>query len=338
MNIGVIGLGFMGATHLRALEKVAGARVAAIASSDEKKLSGDLSGAGGNLGATFDRFDFSNVKKYKRWEELLTDREVEAVDITLPTALHALAVRKSLEAGKHVLVEKPIALDGDTADELIAMARERGKILMAAQVLRFFPMYRQMADLVKGGGLGKIRSATFRRRCAAPGWAPWMKDKASSGGGVFDLLIHDVDFVLHLFGAPEAVSATGRESLAESVDTINAQLHYADVESVTVMGGWHHGAFPFSMEYTVVGDAGTVEYSSLSGGAPVVYRAGAAGEAMQLAEVDGFEEELRYFVDCASRGVEPAMCPPEESALAVRVTRRMSDARQVKGEKVSCRV
>ncbi|MBY0374122.1 MAG: Gfo/Idh/MocA family oxidoreductase, partial [Bryobacteraceae bacterium] len=123
MNIGVIGLGFMGATHLRALGKVSGAKLAAIASSDEKKLAGDLSGAGGNLGATFDTFDFTGVKKYRRWEELLEDPEVAAVDITLPTALHALAVRKSLEAGKHVLVEKPIALDGDTADELIAMAR-----------------------------------------------------------------------------------------------------------------------------------------------------------------------------------------------------------------------
>lgn len=337
MNIGVIGLGFMGATHLRALGKVSGAKLAAIASSDEKKLAGDLSGAGGNLGATFDTFDFTGVKKYRRWEELLEDPEVAAVDITLPTALHALAVRKSLEAGKHVLVEKPIALDGDTADELIAMARERGRILMAAQVLRFFPMYRQMAELVKSGGLGAMRSATFRRRCAAPGWAPWMKDKASSGGGVFDLLIHDVDFALHLFGTPEAVSATGREALAESVDTIQAQLYYPNIDSVTVAGGWHHGAFPFSMEYTMVGETGTIEYSSLSGGPPVVYRAGAEAEPMKLAEVDGFEEELRYFVDCVSRGAAPELCPPEESAMAVRVTRLMSDARQVKGEKVSCR-
>ena len=339
MNIGVLGLGFMGATHIRALQKIPNATLAAIASSDEKKLSGDLSSAGGNLGASFDRFDFSKTKKYRRWEELLTDPAIDAVDITLPTALHALATRRALEAGKHVLVEKPIALDGDTADELIGIAKQQGKILMAAQVLRFFPMYRQMADLVKSGSLGPIRSAMFRRRCAAPGWAPWMKDKASSGGGVFDLLIHDVDFALHLFGAPTAVSATGREELAASVDTINAQLFYPNVDSVTVAGGWHHGAFPFSMEYTIVGEQGTIEYSSLSGGPPVLYRPGdAPAEPLVLAEVDGFEEELRYFVNCVSAGTAPALCPPEESALAVRVTRLMSDARQAKGEKLACRI
>lgn len=337
MRIGVVGLGFMGATHLRALQKVKGAQLAAIASSDEKKLAGDLSSAGGNLGATFTPFDFSAVKKYRRWEELLADPDVDAVDITLPTAFHALATRKAIDAGKHVLVEKPMALDGETADELIAMARDRGRILMAAQVLRFFPMYRQMADLVKSGELGTVRSATFRRRCAAPGWAPWMKDKVSSGGGVFDLLIHDVDFALHLFGAPEAVSATGREELAASIDTINAQLFYRDIESVTIEGGWHHGAFPFSMEYTVVAEKGTIEYSSLSGGPPVLYRPGADAEPMKLAELDGFEEELRYFVKCCASGTMPALCPPEESALAVRVTRLMSEARQVKGEKLACR-
>ena len=327
----------MGATHIRALDGIEGVTLAAISSSDPKKLAGDLSSVGGNLGEGFATLDFSQVDKHPRWETILEDPTIEAVDICLPTHLHAPATEAALRAGKHVLVEKPMALDFETANQMVVLAKEQGKILMAAQVLRFFPMYRQMADLVRSGTLGKVRAATFRRRCSAPPWAAWMQDKSVSGGGVFDLLIHDVDMALHLFGTPAAVSATGREALADHVDTINAQLYYEGLDSVTVAGGWHHGTFPFSMEYTIVADGGTVEYSSASGKDPQVYRPGQ--EAVTLsppAPVDGYREEIRYFVECCATGTEPVYCSPAESAQAVKVTRLMSEARMKNGEK--CRL
>ena len=337
MRLGVLGLGFMGATHIRALDGIEGVTLAAISSSDAKKLGGDLSGVGGNLGAGFDTLDFSDVARHTRWEAILEDPSIDAVDICLPTHLHAPATAAALRAGKHVLVEKPMALDFETAESLVALAKKQGRILMAAQVLRFFPMYRQMVSLVRSGSLGAVRAATFRRRCAAPPWAAWMQDKQTSGGGVFDLLIHDVDMALHLFGVPTAVSATGSEALAEHVDTIDGQLYYENLDSVTIAGGWHHGAFPFSMEYTIVADGGTIDYSSASGSDPWVYRPGADPEALTpTAPVDGYQEEIRYFVECCASGTEPAYCPPGESAAAVKVTRSMSEARAKKGEK--CRI
>ncbi len=333
MRLGVLGLGFMGATHIRALDGIEGVTLAAISSSDPKKLSGDLSSVGGNLGEGFATLDFSQVAKHTRWEAILEDRSIDAVDICLPTHLHAPATEAALRAGKHVLVEKPMALDFATANGLVTLAKQQGKILMAAQVLRFFPMYRQMADLIRSGALGPVRAATFRRRCAAPPWAAWMQDKSVSGGGVFDLLIHDVDMALHLFGAPSAVSATGREALASHVDTIDAQLYYEGLDSVTIAGGWHHGLFPFSMEYTIVADGGTIEYSSASGKDPQVYRPGQDAEPLTPpAPVDGYQEEIRYFVECCAKGIEPVYCSPAESALAVKVTRLMSEARRQKGE------
>ena len=327
----------MGATHIRALDGIEGVTLAAISTSDPKKLAGDLSSVGGNLGEGFAMLDFSQVAKHTRWEAILEDPTIEAVDICLPTHLHAPATAAALRAGKHVLVEKPMALDFETANHLVVLAKQQGKILMAAQVLRFFPMYRQMADLVRSGTLGKVRAATFRRRCSAPPWAAWMQDKSVSGGGVFDLLIHDVDMALHLFGTPAAVSATGREALADHVDTINAQLYYEGLDSVTVAGGWHHGTFPFSMEYTIVADGGTVEYSSASGNDPQVYRPGQEAETLSPpAPVDGYHEEIRYFVECCATGTEPVYCSPVESAQAVKVTRLMSEARMKNGEK--CRL
>ncbi len=333
MRLGVLGLGFMGATHIRALNGIDGVTLAAISSSDQKKLSGDLSSVGGNLGEGFATLDFSNVDKHTRWQDILTDPTIDAVDVCLPTHLHAEATEAALLAGKHVLCEKPLALDFETADRLVKLAEKQGRILMAAQVLRFFPMYRQMADLVRSGSLGPVRAATFRRRCAAPPWAAWMKDKSISGGGVFDLLIHDVDMALYLFGTPQAVSATGREALADYVDTINGQLIYDGLDSVTVAGGWHHGAFPFSMEYTIVADGGTIEYSSANGKDPQVYRPGAEPESLTPpAPIDGYQEEIRYFVECCRNGTAPIDCSPAESAQAVRVTRLMSEARAKKGE------
>ena len=104
MKIAVLGLGFMGSTHLKALKNIPRATLAAIMSGDEKKLSGDLTGIQGNLGGPGESMDFSSVAKYRGVEEVLRDPNVEAVDICLPTDLHAPVAIEALRAGKHVSV------------------------------------------------------------------------------------------------------------------------------------------------------------------------------------------------------------------------------------------
>ena len=113
-------------------------------------------------------------------QSVLRDPEVDAVDICLPTDRHAAVTLDALRAGKHVLVEKPMALDGETADRMIAEAARSHRVLMTAQVLRFFPAYEKTAELVKCGKLGAVRSAIFRRRCAAPAWSKWLADPTLS--------------------------------------------------------------------------------------------------------------------------------------------------------------
>jgi predicted dehydrogenase len=162
------------------------------------------------------------------------------VDICLPTHLHYATALAALRAGKHVLVEKPIALDGRSADELVREGKASNRILMAGQVLRFIPAYRGLAEAVASGQYGAVRSALFRRRCAAPAWSKWLGDADKSGGGVFDLLIHDVDFALMVFGVPDAVSATGYEDLPLGMDAIHATLYYENDFSVVITGGWFH--------------------------------------------------------------------------------------------------
>ncbi|MFN7921271.1 MAG: Gfo/Idh/MocA family oxidoreductase [Bryobacteraceae bacterium] len=336
MRIAVVGLGFMGSTHLSALKHVPAAELAAVVSDDPVKLSGDLSKISGNLGRETEALDFSRVKKYRKLEEALADPDIEAVDLCLPTYLHESATIAALAAGKHVLVEKPMALDAAACDRMLAAAAKSGRLLMCAQVLRFWSDYQPLIEARRTGSLGPVRSAVFRRRCAAPQWGKWLQDPEKGGGGVFDLLIHDVDMCVHLFGVPDAVSATGYEDLAQGIDTIAAQLHYKDAPSVLVTGGWHHpAAYPFSMEYTVVFDDGTLEFSTA--GRPVVlYSEGGVEKAVEKPERDGFQAELEYFIGCAASGRAPALCPPKESADAVRITRLMVEARKHNGDKLPC--
>ncbi len=336
MKIAILGLGFMGSTHIKAWRQIPGAEVVAVSSRDPQRLSGDLSGVQGNLGGPGEKLDFSAIAKYTRPEDAVTDPQVEAVDICLPTDLHEPLALLALRSGKHVLVEKPMALDGAAADRMIAEAERQGRTLMAAQVLRFIPAYSGAAGILASGRLGPVRAAIFRRRCAAPAWSAWLADRAHSGGGVFDLLIHDIDFCLHTFGKPDAVSATGYEDLSRGVDWILAQFWYPAIGAVAISGGWHHpAAYPFSMEFTIVADGGTLEFDSA--GTPLSeYGADGLQHHVDTPETDGYRAELEYFLECASSARKPLACAPEESAAAVRLAHLMLASRALNGEKIPC--
>jgi predicted dehydrogenase len=221
-------------------------------------------------------------------------------------------------------------------EEMIAASTAAGKVLMAAQVLRFFPAYTALKRELDGGGLGPVRTALFRRRCAAPAWSEWLKQSNKSGGGVFDLLIHDVDMACHLFGKPRAVSATGFENLDAGIDTLTARLHYDHIPSVTISGGWHHPkAYPFSMEYTVSADGGTIDYST-DNRPPTLYNAAGEATALALDEADGYAAEIQYFADCVNAGKQPEMCMPRDSTQSVHVALCMNESRAQGGAIVAC--
>jgi predicted dehydrogenase len=301
MRVAVLGLGFMGATHVKAWASVKGAELAGVMSSNPAKLAGDLSSVGGNLGVTFAREDFGAATRFTSLDAVLADASVEAVDICLPTDLHASATLAALRAGKHVLVEKPMALGVSDALAMCAAADQAERVLMAGHVLRFIPAYRTLAGYVRNS---RVNAALFRRQCGKPAW---LADISRSGGAVLDLLIHDIDFCIATWGMPEAVRATGTE------DLIRAQLTYPRVDAV-IEGGWHADpAFPFSMEYEV----GDLRWSSLD---------------PDQDTTDPFVEELQYFADCVNQGNLPDFCPPEQSAQSVALARFILESRDNNGK------
>ncbi len=335
MTLAIVGLGFMGATHLKAASRISGLKLAVV-SRDDKKLQGDLSGVAGNMPGFDAAMDFSQLKTYRSFPEVLLDREIEAVDLCLPTKLHEAFAIEALRAGKHVLVEKPMAIDEAACARMMAAADEAKKTLMVAQVLRFFPAYVGLKNWLDEGRAGEVRTALLRRKCAAPGWGPWLRDKTQSGGGVFDLLIHDIDMALYLFGAPERVSATGHEELERQIDVITAELFYPKF-TATITGGWHHEGYPFSMEYTVVAENGTMDYHVREPKA-TLYQAARGASLVEAGEVDGYQAEIEYFVRCVEAGVEPARCRPADSARSVTLANLLLASREQKGKVLECRI
>jgi predicted dehydrogenase len=302
MRVGVLGRGFMGGTHRKALGEIPGVEIVTACDKDS----------------------------------LIADPNVDAIDICLPTHLHAPVAVEALRSGKNVLVEKPMALQVAPCKRMIAEASQQNRALMVAHVVRFFPAYAALREILTSGRIGSARSAVFRRRCGTPGWGAWLTDPKQSGGGVFDLLIHDMDLCLNLFGKPEKVSATGYDAPADGVDVVTAVLHYGTGFTAVITGGWYHPkSYPFSMEYTVVAEKGTVEYSSL-GRPPALYCSDGEVEALAMPEQDGYKAEIEYFLKCCRSGDRPILCPPEESADAVGLALCILEARRKSGEKIRC--
>lgn len=327
MKVGIIGLGFMGGTHVNAFWAMDNVEIAAVASPNQKALQGDLRRTGGNLGRESGLFDFSSVKKFTDWRELLADPTLDAVDICLPTYLHLEATVLALQAGKHVLVEKPIALNAAQCDAILDAANRSTRVFMVAQVLRFWPEYRALRKLLQTTA-GPVREATFLRRCSLPDWSAWLSDESRSGGAVIDLLVHDIDQALDLFGLPDAVEA---RSLGP-IDTLDATLHYRDGFSVSIQGGWYPAGTAFAMGFRVSGENGGLELKD----GVLAAKTREEWHATPTPPGDGYVAELSYFIECCKNGSPPERCLPVESARAVKLALLLKESRSQGGTKLPC--
>jgi predicted dehydrogenase len=305
VNVGIVGIGFMGVTHFKALAQVKGARVTAIATRDAKKRKGDWRKIKGNFGDSGGVQDLSEIACYAEMEQLLADPRVDLVDVCLPTTLHTSAGLAALRAGKHVLLEKPIALLLKEADLLVAEARKLRRQLMVAQVLRFFPEFRLVKELVEQGKHGRVLAAHLKRIISRPAW--WDPDDLQrTGGPAIDLHIHDADFVQYVFGMPRSVVASGvvgKNGFVEHLDT-----HYqfgAHPLALSAEAGWlSQQGCPFEHGYDVYFEDATLKYNSSWGQPPVLLTKDGRKRFPKLPGKDGFAGELQEAVDAVRLGKE----------------------------------
>lgn len=275
VTIGIAGIGFMGMTHYRAIDKVRGGRVTAICTRSKKKLEGDWRGIRGNFGDPGRLEDLGRIARYDRYDEMLKDTSIDLIDICLPTSEHCDAAIRALRAGKHVLVEKPIALSLRDAERMVREAERAERHLMVAHVLPFFPEYAYLADLIASGQHGALQGAHFKRIISQPDWSSDFSNMARSGGPGVDLHIHDTHFICATCGPPDRVSATGRLVDDQYATYIAATYRFGDRPDLAITctgGAISQKGRPFVHGFEAYFERATVlfEFATVAGKAEVV--------------------------------------------------------------------
>jgi predicted dehydrogenase len=309
VRIGIVGVGFMGMIHYLGAQKLQGGAVTAICSRDPKKLAGDWRAIRGNFGPPGQIMDLSNIKKYGHLDALLADKEIDLVDVCNPTDRHADTAIRALRAGKHVLVEKAIALTAEDADRLLEAARQAGRLLMVAHVLPFVPEFAFAADAIRSGKHGRLLGGHFVRVVSRPDWSAEIGDAAKTGGPAVDLHIHDTHFIGLTCGVPEKVFSSGIEEKGAVQYLTTQYLYPGRDKAVSCSSGavaqngrpFVHGFEIYLERATLILQSGTCPLTVLTADGKVEQPPMAGGGDPTTA----FTEEIQTAVEGVRTGREP---------------------------------
>lgn len=314
LKLGIIGFGHIGRIHAEAALHVPGVELAAIGTGRPEEAR---------------RICGPDVAVCTNYSSILHRSVLDAVVICVPTYLHERFVVEALDQGLPVLCEKPFALDLASAQRMLDAATRSHRCLMIAQVLRFWPSYLRIKQLVSDGAIGPIHAIAGHRLAQYPPWGDWFRDPEKSGGALLDMQVHDTDFVYWLLGPPQEVYAAGLQSSAGSWDQVTSVLRYpnsiATLESTYVMPV----AWPFTCGIRVTGSRGCLEFSFRVGGnveqreqadsSLLLYTDDGTITEPAITKDDMYVAQLRYFVECVVRKESPAQCPPSDTFEVMKI-------------------
>ncbi len=323
VRIGIVGSGFMAATHIKAYQRLEGARIVALCNPSGRNLDGDFSRVTGNIGSSDPvRLDMTGVETYRDFERMLANPSIDLVDICSPTRTHTALTVAALQAGKHVLCEKPIARRAEQARKMAKAARESSSYFMPGMCLRFWPEWAWLKRTIAENRYGKVLAARFRRVAEPPAWgqANYFSGE-HSGGALFDLHVHDTDFVQYCFGRPLSVFSSGYSKFSGAIDHVVTQYTVPGGGMIYAEGGWAMTpGFGFSMAYTVNFERATADYDITRTEAPLrLFEEGQPPRDVRCGSDDGYFLELKSFLDSIRSGKAPSVVTPEDGVVSLEI-------------------
>lgn len=318
LNVGVIGIGMMGNAHLDVYSQLPDVKIFATADRIPERRSGNERTAMNIQSVDSRPLDFSGIKQYAEGLELLQDPNIQLVDICVPTPGHIDLAIAALKAGKHVLVEKPIALSYAEAQRLVAAARETSKFIMCAQCMRYWPEWRWIKETIDAGTFGPVLAAQFRRTSGFPG--KWYANANESGGAILDLHIHDTDYIQYLFGMPKAVRSNGYARDSKGIDHVVTQYLYDNVPLVVAEGAWSMANnYGFNMQFCINFAEATAIYDlGQTPNLKVLTRKNGEFKP-SIPTGTGYFHEIRYLTSCIINNTKPNISPVDQAANSVKI-------------------
>jgi predicted dehydrogenase len=326
LRVGVIGLG-MGKGHIRGYQNHEAASVVAIADLDKEKLQ--------EVGK---QFEIPN--RYTSGDELIEGEDLDVVSIATPNKLHKPLTIKALEAGCHVLCEKPMAMNAEEAEDMVAAARENDRRLMINFSFRFNETSDALKKRIEAGELGEIyygRTLWLRRR-GLPGFGGWFGKKQLSGGGpLIDLGVHRLDLALWMMGYPKPLWVMGstydhigtriakeEKKDFDVEDMAVAMIKFDNGATLELEAAWAcHIKEKELMETRLLGTDGGLLYSNCEEG----YRFkgeifcekdGYHFDSTMHPGTDAFPTAMEYFADCILND-RPHMATGEEGVIVMEL-------------------
>ncbi|MCY3005840.1 MAG: Gfo/Idh/MocA family oxidoreductase [Planctomycetota bacterium] len=210
VNVGLVGIGFMGWIHSLAYGRSQVADLVAFASKDPKKRGGDWRGIQGNFGPPGEQISLEGLEVAETLEALVRLPQIDVIDICLPPHLHVDAACYAMEHGKDVFIEKPVALTLEGCHRIQETSRKTGQLALVAHVLPYMGPFAYATELVSSGKYGPAIGGYFKRVISDPTWIPDFYQADKVGGPLVDLHVHDLHWIQLLFGKPTRTHAVGR--------------------------------------------------------------------------------------------------------------------------------
>lgn len=263
---------------------------------------------------------------YSDIDALIEKEDFDVADICLPTFLHKSAAVKLLEAGKHVICEKPMALSSADCTHMTGAARANDRNLMIAHPIRFDPAYRFLRECVLDGRFGKLDNIYMDRHSVYPTWGASFADNSITGGATLDTHIHDVDAARFILGEPLSVFATEFIDIPK-YQAVTSTLRFENTTAIINCSWDSSYTTPFTYGFRARFEGASVVCKD---GVVTVTKCGCEPEKIELCTADSVTEEIRHFIGIVLSGEESNINPPEASLASVRLIEKIRESAALK--------